>query len=177
MFAWIKNMERKFHRFHKKITAQFRDTESQFWRLYEKTTAIFGWTLLISFVLSIWNNLAGMFSLPTILNEYNGWFYGTFIGSLIWILKADRIKYRITKDPRDELFRKWWSFKYAQKYRPEEVVMIPDNYSGDRSGLKMTKCPKCGVTHGFLPDEEKMRVCKYYECGEIVSTPYSQPPE
>ena len=177
MSTWLENMESRYQQLRKKITAQIRDTESRFWRLYEKITAVFGWTLLISLLLSAWNYIAEIFSLPTILNEYNGWFYGTFIGSLLWILKADRMKYRITKDPRDELFRKWLSFKYAQKFRPEEVVMIPDNYSGDRSDLKMTICPKCSVTHGFLPNEENMRECKYYECGEMVSTPHLQPPE
>lgn len=140
------------------------------WKVYEYVTALIGWTFLVVLTAYFWNSIATLFEWPTIYADRSEWYYGLLGGCIAWIIKFDFFKYRMTRDPRDEPIRKWFSFKYAQRFKPSEVLIVPDGYAGDRKDLKLTKCPKCFVWHGFLNHEDS-RQCEFYGCSQKVEAP------
>lgn len=145
--------------------------EHWFWNAYEVTTTLAGLLFMAATALFVWNLLATALGWPTVLADKATWIVGTALGAAVWVMKADILKYKITRDPRDEPSRKWVSFKYAKKYLPNEVIFVPDGYEGDRSDLKITRCPKCHAFHGFMAEDLAPRKCRYYGCGEMVPPP------
>lgn len=159
-----------------KWLASLRQRQHPLWLFYENISAIFGWTMMPTLILAVfWNPVASTVNWPTFLFEYNEYLVTYAVTSFFWIKKFDWIKYRITKDPRDELFRKWFSFRYAGIYKPDELAYTPDGFDGDSTKLIRAKCSKCGVTHLFAPDEKEPRQCpyttNYTRCNGVVEPP------
>lgn len=156
---------------------QLTDRDSGWWRFYESASAPFGCFTLIILLLYLWNGVAPQLGQPLILSPVSDYFFPLMISFISWILFGDKIKYRLTKDPRDEPRRKWFSFKNAQKFLSHEVVILEDN-NVVRSApettqliksLAVTQCPKCDVMHAFGANETNPRTCVFYGCGESVS--------
>ena len=137
------------------------------WKMYEYITAFIGWVMLFSLILSFYNAIASSIGWYTIFYEYNTWFFYTFVGSLVWIKKFDIIKYRITRDPRDEPFRKWFSFKYAQKYKPNEIIFTPNEWEHKDGISNIRTCPKCNYSQYTNVLKDKI-CCNIYGCKEMI---------
>ena len=154
----------------------FRKRQHSLWLFYENITAILGLTIIPTFTLAlVWNPIAVSINWPTFLFEYNEYLIIYATTSVAWMIKSDWVKYRITKDPRDKPFRKWFSFRYAGHYKPDEISYTPDGFEGDLIKLIPTICPKCNVTHLFAPDEKESRRCPYranfIQCDSVVEPP------
>ncbi len=104
------------------VVAALRSRSHDFWRWYELLTATVGWAGLASFLVVFWNQTTTVTGLPQLLPDWSAWLWGIMATAIAWIWKADRLKYKFTKDPRDEPFRKWGSFKHAQRFMPGERV-------------------------------------------------------
>ena len=165
------NKPNKRRYFLSAVVRQLTDTYSIFWRVYESIAALIGWIFLFSLTLSVWNIFAPKFNLAQFYEGDSDWIVRTFWGALLWIIFADVIKYAITRSHRDSPFRKWFSFKWGQRFKPDEVVIFPTGYDGPRESLKLTKCGNCGVRHAFAPEEIENRICALNRCGGIVEAP------
>ena len=153
------------------IQRQLTDTFSLFWRIYENVSAFILIVFCVLFSVVLWNEFAPNYDIFVLQIQNDNWFAPTFISTLSWIIVADFIKFIITRSPRDNPFRKWFSFRWAQKFKPNEVVVLPYGYEGDRSDLRFTRCKRCGVFHGFKSDEIKDRLCQFNKCNETIVAP------
>jgi len=153
------------------IWRQLRDTYSLFWKIYERVTAL----LLLVFILAVlaagWNVVATASGSGTLLEGKANWIGATLSVSVMLIMLGDIIKYALTGNPRDIPRRKWFSFRWAQKLKPSEVLMVPKGYEGDHADLVTVRCPRCGALHGFEPGMSQPRQCMVYGCKETVNVP------
>lgn len=138
-----------------------------FWKDYESITAIAGLGFLITL---IWTLLEAIFPdmMPTwpLMGEARYW----LSGCLIWIIIADNIKCYITRDPRDQPFRKWWTFRNA---KPQKFIMLKQGQRPSNiSSMITAECPSCGVLHGFERSDLKTRLCGHEGCEEIIRAPH-----
>ena len=141
-------------------------SDHRLWRIYENVTAIIGWGALAALAWTI-----GDAALPQLMpdwplvGEASHW----LIGSIAWIFKADVIKYRITRDPRDHPFRKWWTFTNLKRYN--FVMLRKGSTPSQNETLITTLCPSCDAPHGF----EKNRSSLTYLQLQWVPSCYSSP--
>ena len=155
----------------KVIFQQLFDTYSVFWRIFEAVSSLVGWAVMLWVAVSTWNVIAaadkmGAADISAIASNIPYVLVG-----MICLWTIDFFKFCFTRSPRDNPFRKWLSFKWAQKFKPNEVIVLPHGYTGDQSDLNLTSCPKCQVTHGFRQDETESRICQFNRCGEKVAPP------
>lgn len=84
------------------------------WILYEYVAATIGWTGILSFFLFFFINPLSKtlidFEIPYI-EIIGNWFNYSFGVLLVKIMFLDRVKYKITKDPLDEPYKKWFTFR------------------------------------------------------------------
>lgn len=153
------------------IQRQLTDTFSLFWRIYEYVSAFILVVFIVLFSVVLWNSIAPIYDLFTLQIQNVFWFAPTLVGTLSWIIAADFVKFILTRSPRDNPLRKWFSFRWAQKFKSNEVVVLPSGYEGDRSELRFTRCKRCGVFHGFKSDEIKDRLCQFNRCKETIIAP------
>lgn len=137
-----------------------------FWRVYEYTAAVAGWGLLVTLP---WMVLEWF--LPALMPEWPlvGSAHDWLAGCIVWIIKADTLKYRITKDPRDEPIRKWFTFRNA---RSRKVIMLRKGVNSSQTRVITTVCPFCDVLHGFEKSDKEQRICGYENCKAVVSAPH-----
>ena len=87
-----------------------------FWLFYEHITALLGWTFVLTmiwiFFIQVWGTVFFPNSIPDwpLIGEAYHW----LAGCILWIIKADWIKYRITKDPNDFPPFKWCGAKESE---------------------------------------------------------------
>ncbi len=156
------------------------DRNSRWWQFYEATSP---WAAAF-FVAIFLGEFTGFIDL--VLSEtaysikFNAWieeFKPFLLHPLLVIIGLDYFKFKITGDPRDQVSRKYWSVKNAQRYLPNEVVMMPGNHLVEVStavnlqiaAMPIVTCPKCSVIHAFNSDETDSRTCIFYGCGEPIS--------
>ena len=141
--------------------------DHRLWRVYENVTTVVGWGAIAAM---IWVVAEALFSefMPDwpILGEASYW----LIGSIAWIFKADVVKYRITRDPRDHPIRKWFTLKNLKRHRHIRTTnkIVPS----EAGGLIKTVCPSCNALHGFEKTEESSRVCGNNGCQEVIRAPH-----
>lgn len=144
-----------------------RYSDYRLWRIYENVTAIIGWGAIASLA---W--VSGEFLVPDLMPSWpligdaSHW----LIGSITWIMKADMIKYRITRDPRDLPFRKWFTLRNLK--RRKTVMIKKGSNSSGKEDMITTVCPSCDVLHGFEKADRSPRVCSYNGCREIILAPH-----
>ena len=153
----------------------FTNANSLFWKIYELISAIIvalcGMIIVGNILIILISNYYGH-----IWMEYREQRLIDLIAISAWVIFAviliDIVKFNLTGSQKDELIRKWFSFRWAQKYKPDEVLIVPDNYTGNREDLLIVICGKCGANHGFVDNDnlEMMRVCDLYGCRELIST-------
>ena len=161
------------------LLKQLTDRESGWWRLYEALTPLVGCFALIAMFLIIWNAVAANNEWPTVFDGHETLLFSIATTCILLVWKGDLIKYRITKDARDEPNRKWASFKHAGKYLSNEVVFLQgNNLVPNRpvtaqliKHLNVTNCPKCGVTHAFSLEKTTPQTCVFYGCGATLPRP------
>lgn len=139
------------------------------WRWYERLTALIGWAALPVIALVFWNKIAGVSGWPVYLDDYSTFLWSYLGAAIAWIIKADVIKYRVTRDPRDDPFRKWYSFKHAQKFKPGERVFVRNEGFKIGPGSLIAKCKECGHVHGFPEDQANTtHDCGIYACKGVI---------
>ena len=90
---------------------------------------------------------------------------------IVCIVFIDILKYKITRSPKDKPLRKWFSFRHAQRYKPEETVIVPKEFRGDETDLKPSRCYQCGAIHKFSSVKDvSERICSVRGCRELVSS-------
>jgi hypothetical protein len=149
------------------VVAALRSRSHDFWRWYELLTATVGWAGLASFLVVFWNQTTTVTGLPQLLPDWSAWLWGIMATAVAWIWKADRLKYKFTKDPRDEPFRKWGSFKHAQRFMPGERVFLREQGVNlvHGCGAAIAQCPTCSHVHGFAPNDiGAEHKCGIYGC-------------
>ena len=135
------------------------DTNSRFWRTYEWASFAI---LLVLFVCVL------VFYFGE--NPKVGWALTLLLWSFVGIVFVDNLKYRFTGASKDKPLRKWFSFRWAQKFRPEEVFILPNDFQGELTDLKISRCNRCGTYHGFLREKnDSERICSFHGCKELVS--------
>lgn len=142
-------------------------TDHLLWRIYENITAVVGWGVIITFAWSTGNTF-----IPHLMPDWPliGEAFHWLIGSVGWIIKADIIKYRITRDPRDHPFRKWWTFKNLKRHK---FIMLKKGSDPSKDAdLITTVCPSCDVLHGFEKTDKASRICSHNGCKEIIHAPH-----
>ena len=141
-----------------RLGKSFRNTNSRFWRVYELLSALVFLSLMI---------FASVFFIG---EKYElAWALKILIWSWMTIVLMDFMKYRLTGSPKDKPVRKWFSFRWAQRYKPEEIVVFPDKYTGDPEDLRYSLCKKCSALHSFEKDQENPeRICSVHGCKELV---------
>ena len=144
----------------KSLARTLTNTNSRFWRIYELvSSAVFFVLLSCVMVFLIGEKLELL------------WTAKVLILSVVGIVICDVLKYKITGSSKDKPLRKWFSFRWAQRYRPEETLILPKDNTDDVKHLKYSRCNKCGVLHGFSGEEGKSeRVCSFRGCKELVSS-------
>jgi len=142
-------------------------SDHRLWRLYENVTAVVGWGVMASLA---W--VTGDFFFPEsmpewpLLGEASHW----LIGCVSWIVKADIIKYRITRDPRDHPFRKWWTFRNLKRHK--FIMLRKGTNASNSKNLITTVCPACDALHGFEHTDKASRICNYNGCQEVIQAPH-----
>lgn len=141
--------------------------DHRLWRIYENVTAVIGLGAIASVTWVVGESLFPdlMPSWP-LIGKASYW----FIGSIAWIVKADTIKYSITRDPRDLPFRKWWTFRNLKRHK--FIMLRKGSNSSRKEGVITTVCPSCDALHGFEKADKSPRVCSYNGCQEIILAPH-----
>ncbi len=136
------------------------DTNSRLWLTYEWVS----FTILLVLFTYVLVFLFGD-------NQKLTWAIKLLTWSIVGIAFIDVLKYRITEASKDKPLRKWLSFRWAQRYRPEEMLILPNDFRGEVTDLKISRCNRCGAFHGFLNERnESERICSFRGCNELVST-------
>ncbi len=151
-------MRNKYQKMLKRIVPVLINTDSCFWRAYE-------WISCVVFIVTI--VCVSIF----LIGKDSGlaWTLDLCVWSTICIVFIDILKYKITKSSKDKPLRKWFSFRWAQKHKPNEVIILPTGFTGDVAHLKQSHCYRCGALHGFLREgDESERVCSFSGCDELV---------
>ena len=164
----------------------FTNRESKLWNCYETWSPVITIPSFSIFCGDFIARLTTIFepSLPSLVQLVQQWimFLAPFATSiLVAIIFLDNVKFKATKDPRDEPGRKWWSTQYSGRYLPTEIVILPSDIAALRnealtiqlSTFKNHECPKCGVTHAFKVHEHETRTCCFYGCSETIAPPIS----
>lgn len=142
-------------------------SDHRLWRIYENATAIVGWGALASLV---W--IVGDAVFPHLMPDWPliGQASHWLIGSVAWIIKADVIKYRITRDPRDHPFRKWWTLRNLKRHK---FIMLKKGSNPPKGeNLITTVCPSCDALHGFEKSDKASRICSHNGCQEVIRAPH-----
>ena len=135
------------------------DTNSRFWRAYELASS----SALVVLFLGVLVFLFGD-------NPEFMWIVKFVIPAIAIITFVDVLKYRLTGNTKDKPLRKWFSLRWAQRYKPEETLILPDGFTGEVTHLTFVRCGKCGAFHGFSSEEEESeRICSFRRCKELVS--------
>lgn len=138
-----------------------------FWKDYERVTAIAGWGFLITLIWTLLEAIfPGMMLTWPLMGEARYW----LSGFLMWIIIADNIKYYITRDPRDQPFRKWWTFRNVKT--PTFIIVKQRQNPSHISNLITAECPSCGALHGFERNDLETRLCGHGGCDEIIHAPH-----
>ena len=127
-------------------------SDHRLWRIYENVTALVGWGALASLAW-VTGDIIFQDSMPEwpLVGEVSHW----LIGCISWIFKADIIKYRITRDPRDHPFRKWWTFRNLRRHK--FIMLRKGTNSSDSESMITTVCPSCDALHGFEKSDKAPR--------------------
>lgn len=146
-------------------------SDHRLWRIYENVAAVVGWVAIAALA---WI-AGGIFfpdSMPNwpLMGEASYWLIGGVAWIIRWIIKADTIKYRMTRDPRDHPIRKWCTFKNVRR-RKFMMVKKESNPSNNRK-LITTACPSCDALHGFEETDKDDRICSHDGCQEVVRAPH-----
>ena len=142
-------------------------SDHRLWRIYENVTAIVGWGAIAALAWTAFDIFLPQ-SMPDwpLVGEASYW----LIGSIAWIFKADLIKYRITRDPRDHPFRKWRTFKNLKQHK---FIMLKEGSTPPRNeNLITTVCPSCDALHGFEKSDSASRICSNNGCQQVIRAPH-----
>ena len=87
-----------------------------FWRFYECTTALLGWVFIFTLIWVFFIEVLSVIFFPNSIPDWPliGKAYYWLAGCIVWIIKADWIKYRITKDPNDFPPFRWCGTKKSE---------------------------------------------------------------
>lgn len=157
-------MKEFFHR-------HLRNTHSSFWRIYENASALLFLMMALSVAAWVWSTFGNTGGHSTSFPEWTTWLGRNFSQPIMVIIAVDFIKYALTGSARDLPIRKWFSFRWAQKFKPHELIVVPKNYEGDKTDLVMQRCNRCGALHGFYPTATEVRACSVYGCKEVITPP------
>lgn len=143
-----------------------RYSDHRLWRIYETVTAVAGLGVLASLVWVI-GKIFFQESMPEwpLVGEVSHW----LIGGVSWIVKADIIKYRITRDPRDHPFRKWLTVRNLKRYK--YIYLRKGKNPLNIKNLITMVCPSCDSLHGFEKSDKQPRICGHNGCHEVIQSP------
>jgi len=165
------------------LIRQLTNRNSGWWKLYEVVSPyivflffgfLFGvFTGIASVIIKMW---LGDHPYHELILHWMGIYSPFFVGCLTCVMLIDLAKFRLTGDPRDKPGRKWWSREYAQRFLPNEVILMPGDHIVRVSEaadlqiavMSITNCSKCDVTHAFGVEETAPRTCLLYGCGATV---------
>ena len=142
------------------------NTNSRFWRTYEFASSV---TFLILFICVLVFLIGDKTELA--------WAVKALIWTTIGIVFVDVLKFKLTGSSKDKPLRKWLSFRWAQRYRPEEILILPNDFVGEVKDLRYSRCNRCGAFHGFVSEDGVTeRICAFRGCKEVVvsSDEYAQ---
>ena len=144
----------------KALATALQNTNNRIWRTYE-------WVSIV--VLAISFTCVSVFLIGA--KPELAWTVKIFIMLIISVVFVDVLKYKITGSAKDKPLRKWFSVRWAQRYKPEEILIPPNDFTGDVTHLKRSRCNRCGAFHGFSGEEgESKRICSFRGCKELVSS-------
>ena len=144
----------------------FTNTNSRSWRTYEFASSVAFLILFTCVVVFLMGDKT----------EF-AWTVKVLIWTTSGIVFVDVLKYKLTGSAKDKPLRKWFSFRWAQRYRPGEILILPNNFVGEVKDLRYSRCNSCGAFHGFVSEDGVTeRVCAFRGCKEVVvsSDEYAQ---
>ena len=100
-----------YEKMMKSLARTLTNTNSGFWRIYELVSSAVFLVLLSCVTVFLIGEKSELV-----------WTVKVLIWSVVGIVIIDVLKYRITGSAKDKPLRKWFSFRWAQRYRPEETL-------------------------------------------------------